>query len=414
MLATLIASINGWIILWGARNWGVCLYSFAWLPWFWWSLERLRAGRGGWLAFAPAGLFLFLIVTAGWPFTIAMAALVTALGHAADLGRSAPPAGAVAVPHGLARGIALSAPAWLMVIEFIPYADRARGGPLLAVSVPGWCPWTALPGLILPNVVARWPIFGITRDHASAELAGGLAPLVILIACLWYGGRGPAPRPPLGADVLRPGLALRSQSVARPVLAQLSLAAVFLPRSGSCRRPRPRLGALPQRPVRPAVAPSKGVNGAASRRPQAAEPRPDRPGPRPGRLGPRVLSPCKYRDPASHVGRDRRAGRLPVVVHRRPFRAGSLARAWAPCGVALLTCWIAYASCRTVTDVPVWHFGDEVRDAKPLDPARPVSERPHLCRTFSTSTWYRVNEHPARHGDELYSATPPPTPASTS
>ncbi len=77
LLATLVGSINGWIILWGARNWGLCLYSFAWLPWFWWALERARAGRGGWLAFAPAGLFLFLLITAGWPFTILMAGLIT-------------------------------------------------------------------------------------------------------------------------------------------------------------------------------------------------------------------------------------------------------------------------------------------------------------------------------------------------
>ena len=149
-----------------------------------------QAFRGGWLRFAPAGIFLFLIITAGWPLTIAMAALLTMwvmLRTWADDRRRLwtlwPAAAAWLV------GLGLSAPAWLMVFQFAPYSDRAHNGPLLLTSNTWVVPFDALPGLVLPNVVAQWFVFTLPRAHASSELAGGLVPVVVLAACLWHGGR---------------------------------------------------------------------------------------------------------------------------------------------------------------------------------------------------------------------------------
>src|SRR5207248_9155594 len=36
----LVASLNGWIICWGASDWFGALGAFAWLPWAWWAAGR--------------------------------------------------------------------------------------------------------------------------------------------------------------------------------------------------------------------------------------------------------------------------------------------------------------------------------------------------------------------------------------
>jgi len=40
ILVALVASLNGWIICWGATDWFGALGAFAWLPWAWWGMER--------------------------------------------------------------------------------------------------------------------------------------------------------------------------------------------------------------------------------------------------------------------------------------------------------------------------------------------------------------------------------------
>src|SRR3954466_10923700 len=40
LMVALVASLNGWIISWGATDWLGALSAFAWLPWAWWGLER--------------------------------------------------------------------------------------------------------------------------------------------------------------------------------------------------------------------------------------------------------------------------------------------------------------------------------------------------------------------------------------
>jgi len=188
LLVTLVTSLNGWIIFWGARNWGVCLFSFAWVPWVWWALEYGRQARHGWLRFVPAGLFLFLLITAGWPFTVLMAALlsgwvmVQAWAERRRLLDLWPTVAAWAI------GMGLSAPAWMMFLEYAPTTARIQASAGLRTSA--WSvPYEALPGLVLPNVTTLWYVFDTIKLHVSTELAGGLVPVVVLGACLWYGGR---------------------------------------------------------------------------------------------------------------------------------------------------------------------------------------------------------------------------------
>ena len=46
IFVALVASLNGWIICWGASDWFGALGAFAWLPWAWWAAERaLEAGE---------------------------------------------------------------------------------------------------------------------------------------------------------------------------------------------------------------------------------------------------------------------------------------------------------------------------------------------------------------------------------
>ncbi|HVS37846.1 MAG TPA: hypothetical protein VMS17_19970 [Gemmataceae bacterium] len=370
MLAALVASINGWIIMWGARNWGVCLYSFAWVPWFWWALERIRAGRGGWLAFIPAAIFLFLIVTAGWPVTDAMAALVTAWVmlrtwiERRRLVRLWP------FPAAWLAGLLLSAPAWLMVLQFAPYADRARAGGGLALSISWMVPFDALPGLILPNVIALWPVFGTIRTHVSAEMAGGLVPVVVLLGCLWCGGRSMLRA--LRWELAFCGLGLLL--VISPAPMQFAHSFRWLPlfflglglaaghafawargRMASATAPAP---------------PSGKTNGDAAARV-------GRRLPNLGRVALVLVLFVWFRELFPFRGIETNlvaSGAFTALVVfvwsfiERRFAPNSLPRVWAPCCVVMLTCWIAFVSCRTVTDVPVWNFGDEVRDPWPLDP----------------------------------------------
>ena len=44
LMVALVASLNGWIICWGATDWFGALGAFAWLPWAWWGLERALEG----------------------------------------------------------------------------------------------------------------------------------------------------------------------------------------------------------------------------------------------------------------------------------------------------------------------------------------------------------------------------------
>src|SRR5438270_1011543 len=78
IFVALIAALNGWIICWGATDWFGALGAFAWLAWAWWGLERaLDRQRTRWRFLWPA-LFVYLVVTGGFPYTVLMLALLIA------------------------------------------------------------------------------------------------------------------------------------------------------------------------------------------------------------------------------------------------------------------------------------------------------------------------------------------------
>ena len=55
ILVALVASLNGWIICWGASDWFGALGAFTWLPWAWWAAERAVESEEIKMAFPLAG-----------------------------------------------------------------------------------------------------------------------------------------------------------------------------------------------------------------------------------------------------------------------------------------------------------------------------------------------------------------------
>ena len=78
IFVALIASLNGWIICWGATDWFGALGAFTWLPWAWWGAARaLDSQRSKWRFLWPAP-FVYLVVTGGFPYTVLMLLLLVA------------------------------------------------------------------------------------------------------------------------------------------------------------------------------------------------------------------------------------------------------------------------------------------------------------------------------------------------
>ena len=185
-LVAVVACLNGWNICWAATNWIAALTAFAWLPWAWWAMERTVAlPQARWPVVAMA-VFLYLVLTAGWPFTVLMLLLVTGWIAADQLARGlrgrqlAVPAARLAA--GWLAGGLLALPAVWMLLEYMQGSQRASDINRLQWT---WVvPPTALPALVMPTVTAVWDTFVDTRRHVSLELAGGLVPLAILGAGL--------------------------------------------------------------------------------------------------------------------------------------------------------------------------------------------------------------------------------------
>src|SRR5438094_985088 len=79
IFVALVASLNGWIICWGATDWFGALGAFAWLPWAWWGAERaLDRQRTKWRFLWPAP-FVYLLITGGFPYTVLMLLLLAGL-----------------------------------------------------------------------------------------------------------------------------------------------------------------------------------------------------------------------------------------------------------------------------------------------------------------------------------------------
>ncbi len=186
----LIASLNGWNMGWSAIDWFGALAAHAWLPWCWWAFEvALRGSRShGWrdrLRFLLPVPFVYLLLAAGFPYTVVMLALVTVwLAARTWFKRGSNWRRLLPLVAGWGLGLLLSAPAWLSLLDAIHGSHRSTEG--VGVGNVAWSvPVAALPALILPNWTVPWADFAnVPAPHASLELAGGFVPVAGLLAAL--------------------------------------------------------------------------------------------------------------------------------------------------------------------------------------------------------------------------------------
>lgn len=185
-LVALAATLNGWTMAWSASTWLPILTSFAWLPWTWWAMTiALESRAPGPLRLLPAGVFLYLLLSAGWPLTIVMIAIVTVWLVARHWSRRRSWRGLLsawplAVVWGI--GMGLSAPAWLSFLAYLPNTVRATTGSVLQFSCT--IPPGGLFGLILPTCASVWNIFSTHKWHMPIELVNGVVPAVAIVAAL--------------------------------------------------------------------------------------------------------------------------------------------------------------------------------------------------------------------------------------
>ncbi len=186
IFVALVASLNGWIICWGATDWFGALGAFTWLPWAWWGAERaLDRRRTKWRFLWPAP-FVYLLVTGGFPYTVLMLLLLTAWLSAKSLVETRNVFSIFPMLFGVALGFGLSAPAWLAILDLVHGSARE-----LQPASAHWqwlVPPAALPGLILPSWTVNWTDFSSRNlTHAATELACGLAaPAALIAGFVWH------------------------------------------------------------------------------------------------------------------------------------------------------------------------------------------------------------------------------------
>src|SRR6266480_3581105 len=185
IFVALVASLNGWIICWGASDWFGALGGFTWLPWAWWGAERaLDPRRRKWQILWPAP-FVYLLVTGGFPYTVLMLLLLIAWLVIKSLFQTRNIFSVLPILVGVALGFGLSAPAWLALLDLVQGSARE-----LQSAAAHWqwrVPPAALPGLILPSWTVNWTDFSSrSRPHTAAELACGLvAPAALIAGLAW-------------------------------------------------------------------------------------------------------------------------------------------------------------------------------------------------------------------------------------
>jgi len=188
IFVALVASLNGWIICWGATDWFGALGAFTWLPWAWWGAARaLDLQRGKWRFLWPAP-FVYLVVTGGFPYTVLMLLLLIAWLVLKSLAKTRSILSVVPMLFGVALGFGLSAPTWLAILDLVQGSARE-----LQQAKAHWqwlVPPAALPGLILPCWTVNWSDFSNRYlPHTTMELACGLVAPAALIGGLAWRGR---------------------------------------------------------------------------------------------------------------------------------------------------------------------------------------------------------------------------------
>jgi hypothetical protein len=187
IFVALVASLNGWIICWGATDWFGAIGAFTWLPWAWWGVERsLDQQRTKWRFLWPAP-FVYLVVTGGFPYTVLMLLLLIAWLSVKWLAKTGSILSIAPMLVGVALGFGLSAPAWLAILDLVQGSARELQSP--AAHWQWLVPPAGLPGLILPSWTVNWTDFSSRHlPHTATELASGLVAPAALIA--GFLGRG--------------------------------------------------------------------------------------------------------------------------------------------------------------------------------------------------------------------------------
>lgn len=176
-MAGLVAGLNGWT-LWWATTWYPAIASFAWLPWYWLALRGIAGERSRW-SWAGAAFSLYLLITAGWPYSVAMAVAVAAMNIFGGLARRRWRA-AFTMSGASLLGVGLAAPAVLLLLEYFPFTARTAAA--MSFEYAWLIPGTALFGLIVPAFSVVWPVFAHSADHPAVELLGAFVPLAALTA----------------------------------------------------------------------------------------------------------------------------------------------------------------------------------------------------------------------------------------
>jgi hypothetical protein len=206
IVVALVASLNGWIICWGASDWFGALGAFTWLPWAWWAAERALDSEGSRWRFLWPAPFVYLLITGGFPYTVLMLGLVLAwltlraISEVGAIDLNRPRAVRVNRPYlprlmrtwpllaGVTIGLGLAAPAWLGLLDYVHGSAREALHP--SAHWQWLVPWNAWPGLILPSWRVNWADFSSRfMPHDATELACGLVPPAALLSALIINGR---------------------------------------------------------------------------------------------------------------------------------------------------------------------------------------------------------------------------------
>lgn len=185
MIVGLVAALNGYMLCWGAITWTPALTSFAWLPWAWWGLEFAATSSQGLWRVIPAGIFVYLLVAAGWPFSVLMLLVISTwlcVKEVVSQRRFRP---LLSMGLSLSMGFGLAAPAVLCLVEYSDAVARASVG---SGRVMRWIvPRPAFLATILPSYPAEWLGFGSTTQiKPSLELTGGVVPTIFIGQSLFY------------------------------------------------------------------------------------------------------------------------------------------------------------------------------------------------------------------------------------
>ena len=188
IFVALIASLNGWIICWGATDWFGALGAFTWLPWAWWGAARSLDPQRSNLRFLWPAPFVYLVVTGGFPYTVLMLLLLVVWLATKSIVETRSIWSVTPMLFGIALGFGLSAPAWLAILDLVQGSARE-----LQPAKAHWqwlVPPTALPGLILPCWTVNWADFSNRYlPHTATELSCGLVAPAALIGGLAWRGR---------------------------------------------------------------------------------------------------------------------------------------------------------------------------------------------------------------------------------